>query len=90
MALGAAAGQQIEAQFHQFVDHTPAYGYNGVVLPGFLEYIGFGGVGGGHAAHRAAMRAAFGQVWRYAHDMGMKVHFQTAGRPRWRPFTRPG
>ncbi|MBO2458881.1 hypothetical protein [Actinomadura violacea] len=84
--VDAAAAQRIGAQFRQFVDHAPAYGYNGVVVPGFLEYVTFSGVGGGHAVYRAgdshiaraqAMRAAFGPVWRYAHDMGMKVYFQT-------------
>jgi hypothetical protein len=29
------------------------------------------------AAQAQAMRAAFGPVWRYVHDMGMKVHSQT-------------
>ncbi|HEU5029312.1 MAG TPA: hypothetical protein VFV01_30690 [Spirillospora sp.] len=84
--VDAAAAQRIGAQFRQFVDHALAYGYNAVVVPGFLEYIDFSGVGGGHAVYHAgdshidrarAMRAAFGPVWRYAHDMGMKVYFQT-------------
>jgi hypothetical protein len=30
-----------------------------------------------HIVRVPAMRASFGPVWRYAHDMGMKVYFQT-------------
>ncbi|WP_218826009.1 hypothetical protein [Actinomadura mexicana] len=76
----------IAAQFRQFVDHALANGYNGVVVPGFLEYVTFSGVGDGHAVYGAgdshiaralAMREAFGPSWKYAHEMGMKVYFQT-------------
>ncbi len=72
----------ISAQFHQFVDHALVEGYNGVVLPGFLEYVTFDGLdvypaGDPHIARAEAMRAAFGPIWQYAHDMGMKVYFQT-------------
>ncbi|MBW8481311.1 hypothetical protein [Actinomadura parmotrematis] len=82
----AAAVAGIAAQFRQFVDHALADGYNGVVVPGFLEYVTFDGVGDGHAVYRAgdphiararALRAAFAPVWGYAADMGVKVFFQT-------------
>ncbi|HEY1486280.1 MAG TPA: hypothetical protein VGF84_09250 [Micromonosporaceae bacterium] len=84
--VDAAAAAQISQQFRQFVDHALAEGYNGLVLPGFLEYLTFSGVGDGHQVYPAndphiaraeAMRAAFGPVWQYAHDMGMKIYFQT-------------
>lgn len=84
--VDAGAAATIAAQFRQFVDHALADGYNGVVVPGFLEYVTFSGVGDGHAvypegdshiARAQAMRAAFGPSWKYAHDMGMKVYFQT-------------
>lgn len=77
---------RIAAQFRQLVDHALGLGYNGVVVPGFLEYVTFAGVGDGsavypagdpHAARARAMVAAFGPVWRYAHDMGMRVYFAT-------------
>ncbi|MFB4303134.1 hypothetical protein [Actinomadura sp. NTSP31] len=84
--VDAEAAGRIGAQFRQFVDHALAYGYNGVVVPGFLEYVTFDGVGNGHAVYREgdahiararAMRSVFGPIWQYAHDMGMKVFFQT-------------
>ncbi|GAA4251460.1 hypothetical protein [Dactylosporangium darangshiense] len=80
------AVERISREFHQFVDHSLAQGYNGVVVPGFLEYVTFSGVGGGHAIYPAgdshiaraeALTAAFGPVFRYAADMGMRVYLLT-------------
>ncbi|MFG2042428.1 hypothetical protein [Dactylosporangium sp. NPDC048998] len=80
------AVERISGQFHQFVDHALAQGYNGVVLPGFLEYVTFSGVGGGHAIYPAgdshiaraeALTAAFAPVFGYAADMGMRVYLLT-------------
>ncbi|QLQ40379.2 hypothetical protein [Micromonospora robiginosa] len=84
--VDAAAVAGIDAQFRQFVDHAAAQGYNGVVLPGFLEYLTFDGVGDGHAVYPAgdphvdrarALVAAFGPVFRYADQMGLKVFLLT-------------
>jgi hypothetical protein len=84
--VDASAAATITAQFRRFVDHALADGYNGVVVPGFLEYVTFSGVGDGHAVYRegdahiaraVAMRKVFGPAWKYAHEMGMKVFFQT-------------
>ncbi|MEV0403177.1 hypothetical protein [Actinoallomurus sp. NPDC050550] len=84
--VDTAAVARIAAQFRQLVDRGLAEGYNGVVVPGFLEYVTFAGVGDGHQVYPAgdshiarakAMVAAFGPVWRYAHDAGMKVYFAT-------------
>jgi hypothetical protein len=81
-----AAVDRIAGQFQQFVEHSLEQGYNGVVLPGFLEYLTFSGVGDGHAVYPAgddhiaradAMVAAFGPVFRHAHDMGLKVYLLT-------------
>lgn len=81
-----AAVRRIAAQFRHLVDHGLAEGYNAVVVPGFLEYVTFSGIGDGHQVYPAgdphiarakAMVAAFGPVWRYAHDAGMKVYFAT-------------
>lgn len=81
-----AAVAEIARQFRQFVDHSLAQGYNGVVIPGFLEYVTFAGVGDGTAVYRAddprraraaAMVRAFRPVWRYAAVMGMQVYFST-------------
>ncbi|GIH14325.1 hypothetical protein [Rugosimonospora africana] len=72
----------ISAQYRQFVDHALVEGYNALTLPGFLEYVTFAGTGvypagDPHVARARAMVAAFGPVWRYAHDMGMKVYVKT-------------
>nr|BFE66347.1 hypothetical protein GCM10020063_108730 [Dactylosporangium thailandense] len=80
------AVERVSRQFHQFVEHSLAQGYNAVVLPGFLEYIAFSRVGDGHAvyprddshvARADALTAAFAPVFRYAADMGMKVYLLT-------------
>jgi len=80
--VDTAAVQEINEQFRDLVDHSLAQGYNGIVIPGFLEYVTFGDLGvypAGdlHVARARAMVAAFAPVWQYAHDMGMKVYFQT-------------
>ncbi|MGS2619664.1 hypothetical protein ACVCAH_35050 [Micromonospora sp. LZ34] len=84
--VDAAAVARIGAQFRQLVDHSVAQGYNGVVVPGFLEYVTFARVGDGHTVYppgdphvdRAkAMVAAFGPVFRYAEEMGVKVFLLT-------------
>ncbi|WP_370617468.1 hypothetical protein [Mumia sp. Pv 4-285] len=77
---------EIAAQFRTLVDHGLAQGYNAVVVPGFLEYVTFAGVGDGHEvypegdphpARAEAMAEAFEPVWRYAHDQGLRVYFAT-------------
>ncbi|WBB80441.1 hypothetical protein O7606_03395 [Micromonospora sp. WMMD882] len=84
--VDAAAVARVDTQFRQLVDHSVAQGYNGIVVPGFLEYVTFAKVGDGHAVHpvgdphvdRArAMVAAFGPVFRYAEQMGVKLFLLT-------------
>ncbi|MFG1886156.1 FtsX-like permease family protein [Micromonospora sp. NPDC049102] len=84
--VDAGAVARIGAQFRQFVDHSVAQGFNGIVVPGFLEYVTFAEVGDGHAVYppgdphvdRArALVAAFGPVFRYAEDMGVRVFLLT-------------
>ncbi|MDM7853555.1 hypothetical protein [Cellulomonas alba] len=81
-----AAVDRIDGQLRQLVRHSLEQGYNGLVVPGFLQYLTFRGVGDGHAVYPAgdehvaraeAMVAAFAPVFRYAHDMGMHVYFLT-------------
>ncbi|CCH74365.1 hypothetical protein BN11_430005 [Nostocoides australiense Ben110] len=79
---GLAAAQR---DWRQFVDHAVAYGYNGVVIPGFLEYVNFDRLGDGHQVYAAdsryrarheVMKREVGTMWKYAHDMGMRVVFK--------------
>ncbi|MFG2432816.1 hypothetical protein [Streptomyces sp. NPDC048590] len=81
-----AATARIGEQFRTLVRHALRDGYNAVVVPGFLEYVTFSGVGDGravyppgdaHIARAHAMAEAFAPVWRYAHEAGMRVYFQT-------------
>ncbi|MFE3518983.1 hypothetical protein [Streptomyces sp. NPDC059166] len=81
-----AGAARIGAQFRALVRHALRDGYNAVVVPGFLEYVTFSGVGDGravyptgdvHVARARAMLDAFAPVWRYAHEAGMRVYFQT-------------
>ncbi|PJJ57287.1 glycosyl hydrolase family 67 [Mumia flava] len=84
--VDAAAVDDIAQQFHDLVDHALSRGYNGVVVPGFLEYVTFRDVGDGHAvypegdphvARAEAMVDAFAPVWQYAADQGLQVYFLT-------------
>lgn len=76
----------VEADWRQFIDHAVARGYNGVLIPGFLEYVTFHQWGEGneiypedsvHRLRHEAMKQQVGEMWRYAHDMGMRVIFKT-------------
>ncbi|GIJ70858.1 hypothetical protein Voc01_057750 [Virgisporangium ochraceum] len=81
--VDAAAVERIAADFRRFVEHALARGYNGVVVPGFLEYVTFRGVDGvypagdDHVARAEALAAAFAPVYRYAADLGMRVYMLT-------------
>lgn len=81
-----AVVDEIDGQFRQLVQHALRQGYNGVVVPGFLEYVTFRGVGDGHevypegdphVARAEAMVEAFGPVFAYAEEMGMQVFLLT-------------
>ncbi|WP_246613242.1 hypothetical protein [Paractinoplanes bogorensis] len=76
------AVDRIGREFRQFIDHSAAQGYNGVVVPGFLEYVTFAGHGvyadgDAHIERARAMVSAFRPVFAYAADMGMRVYFLT-------------
>jgi glycosyl hydrolase family 67 len=80
--VDGTALRRIAGQFRRLVEHSVAEGYNAVVIPGFLEYVTFGELGvypagDSHPARARAMVRAFRPVWRYAHDLGMKVFFST-------------
>lgn len=77
---------EAKRDWKQYIDHIRAYGYNGVIVNGFLEYVNFDGVGDGfevygqdspYRARHEAMVEQFGSMWKYAADMGMRVVFKT-------------
>jgi|GEM_PF-413978 len=76
----------VEQQFADYVQRMTAYGNNGIVVPGFLEFIDFDRVGDGqqiypidseYRARSAAMRQHFGRLFDYADAMGMEVILYT-------------
>jgi hypothetical protein len=84
--LDARALAAVDAQWRAYVDRMVSYGYDGVVVPGFLEYVTFDGVGDGddvyprgspYRARAEAMRAQVGLMWAYADTMGMDVVMAT-------------
>lgn len=84
--LDPAGLARTEADWKEFIDHVVAYGYNGVFVPGFLEYVSFDTVGTGtqvyaadspERARQEAMREQVGALWKYAADLGVDVVFKT-------------
>ena len=62
--------------------HVLAEGANAIAIPGFIEYLTFDklgvyAAGDDHVARAHAMQKAFGPMWKYAHDLGLKVYFRT-------------
>ncbi|MDG4822791.1 hypothetical protein O7635_13125 [Asanoa sp. WMMD1127] len=77
-----AAVRRIDEQFRQFVDHSRGQGYNGIVIPGFLEYVTFDGLDvyapdDDHRGRNEALVTAFAPIFRYASDSGMRVYLLT-------------
>jgi len=84
--IDEAALEVARADFETYVRHALAEGYNAIAIPGFIEYLTFSEVGDGddvygsgddHVARALAMREAFGPMWEFAHDAGLRVYFRT-------------
>lgn len=84
--IDEAALEVARAEFEAYVRHALAEGYNAIAVPGFVEYLTFSEVGDGtevygagdeHVARAEAMREAFGPMWEFAHDAGLRVYFRT-------------
>ena len=80
------AWSAVTQEWQDYIDHIRAYGYNGVIVSGFLEYVNFDKVGDGYQvypedspyrARHEAMVEQFGQMWQYADQMGMRLVFKT-------------
>lgn len=76
----------VQAQFADYVQRMVAYGNNGIVIPGFLEFVNFERVGDGfqiypadseYRARHLALRNAFNQLVEHAQMMGMQVYLYT-------------
>ncbi len=89
--IDEAALEVARADFDAYVRHVLAEGYTAIAVPGLIEYLTFSEVGDGaaggdgsvygpdddHVARAEAMRAAFGPMWKQAHDLGLDVFFRT-------------
>ncbi|MGX5697245.1 hypothetical protein ACWKWP_13685 [Agromyces soli] len=84
--IDEAALEVARAEFEAYVRHVLAEGYNAVAVPGLVEYLTFSEVGDGtevysagdeHVARAEAMREAFGPMWEFAHDAGLRVYLRT-------------
>jgi hypothetical protein len=84
--VDTAAFSEVRAQFRAYVQRMASYGYNGIVFKGFLEFVDFDRVGSGQEVYPAdsryrerhrEIRGAFGELFEYAAELGMKVVLST-------------
>jgi hypothetical protein len=84
--VDAAALAEVQEQFRAYALRMAAYGYNGIVVPGFLQFVNFDQIGGGFEVYPAdseyrrrhlALRQAFGEMFRFAHGLGLAVVLNT-------------
>ncbi|MHA2251172.1 MAG: hypothetical protein ACXAD7_12485 [Candidatus Kariarchaeaceae archaeon] len=77
-----AAFSRIQTEFKEYVHRMISFGYNYIIMNGFLEYINFDYVGDGNEiydstsefrARQIIQREKFGQLYAYANNLGMKV-----------------
>lgn len=77
---------RVFAQFKEYLHRMLAYGYNGIVFDGFLEFINFDLVGDGNEIYgpnsefrlqHLAARRNIGEMFDYAHRLGFKVFLGT-------------
>jgi hypothetical protein len=84
--IDPAALAHTQEQFRAYARRMAAYGYNGIVVPGFLQFVNFDGVGSGFEVYAAdspyrrrhlALREAYGPMFRYARALGLAVVLNT-------------
>jgi hypothetical protein len=80
------AFKRVENEFKAYLHRMISYGNNGIVFNGFLEFVNFDQIGDGFDVYPAgsdyrdrhlALRAKFGPLFAYAHEMGMSVILKT-------------
>jgi hypothetical protein len=89
--------QQIFDQFKQYVHRIISYGYNGIIVDGYLEFINFDSVGKGNEIYglnsryrkrQIVLRKKFRQLLEYGHRMGLRVVLATDMLPLTAPLKR--
>jgi hypothetical protein len=80
--IDAEAVALMEEQFRRYVDRVAVYGYNGIVMKGFLEFVDFRHLADGYAVYKetdsaryrhAALREAVNGMIAYAQQMNVSV-----------------
>jgi hypothetical protein len=75
-----------QEQFRAYASRVAEYGYNGIIVPGFLQFVDFDRVGGGFDVYPAdseyrrrhrALREAYGEMFRTARELGLVVVLNT-------------
>lgn len=73
---------RVFADFKEYLHRVISYGYNGIVFDGFLEFINFDRIDDGRQVYdsesefrrrHVMLRKKFGELFDYAHRLGMKV-----------------
>ncbi len=84
--IDEAAFRQVEDQFRDYLQRMISYGYNGIIVNGFLEYVNFDRVGDGmdiygpdseYRQRHLVFRQKFGRLFQYAHHLGLIVILKT-------------
>jgi len=84
--IDEVAFRRIRNEFREYLHRMISYGFNGIIIDGFLEFICFDHLGDGRKVydHRSEYRSRnlvlgekFGELFSYARDRGMKVVLKT-------------
>ena len=84
--IDEAAFLRVEKEFKDYIQRMIAYGNNGLVFSGFLEFVNFDTVGNGYEIYdqeseyrerHRVLRDKFGTLFEYAHENGMKIVLKT-------------
>lgn len=84
--IDEAAFARVKKEFQDYVQRMIAYGNNGLVFSGLLEFVNFDRVGSGHEIYgqeseyrerHRVLREKFGELFKYTHENGMRVILKT-------------
>jgi hypothetical protein len=80
------AFRRVQTEFADYLHHMISYGINGIIIDGFLEFVDFRGVEDGiqvygvnseYRKRHQVWRQRFGELFHYAHTLGLKVILST-------------